>query len=407
MRKLNVQLEDGRQAVPLGTLALDARRMYFEYDAAFIASGLQPSPFKLPSKPGLQEHIDRDFGPLFGLFADSLPDGWGLLLMDREFRRRGRRIAEVTPLDRLAYLGSRTMGALTYHPASLEEERAFVDLAELARASQHVLEGSAADVLPALRNAGGSPAGARPKILAGVDAADRVMTGTAELPSGFDHYIIKFNAESDPSDMGAIELAYARMASAAGIEMPDTRVFETSAGNFFGARRFDRRGGERLHMHTVAGLLHADHRLPSVDYETLLFLTRELTKDERQVGESFRRMVFNVLGHNRDDHAKNFSFMMERDGEWRLSPAYDLVYSEGPGGEHSTSVAGEGAAPTQVDMMRVADRCGYDTVSARNMIAEVREVVSQWSVFAESANVSPESEQIVADAIRRQVDLSI
>jgi serine/threonine-protein kinase HipA len=404
VRKLEVRFDNGTLAVPVGTLALDARRVYFEYDPSFVRTGLQLSPFRLPCKPGLQEHVDREFGPLFGVFADSLPDGWGLLLMDREFRRSGMRISQITPFDRLAYLGNKTMGALTYHPGSSSAETASIDLAEIARESRRVLSGTAAEVLPVLREAGGSAAGARPKILAGVDTDANVVSGAGELPEGFTHYLIKFNSQTDPPDIGAIELAYARMASLAGISVPESRVFETSAGNFFGARRFDRSGHERVHMHTVSGLLHADHRLPSIDYETVLFLTRELTKDEREVAESFRRMVFNILAHNRDDHAKNFSFLMRSDGEWRMSPAYDLVYSEGPGGEHSTSVSGEGASPAEDDMMRVAERCGFDADDAREIIARVRQAVSKWPELADSANVSQESKRIVADAMRRVDD---
>jgi serine/threonine-protein kinase HipA len=255
-----------------------------------------------------------------------------------------------------------------------------------------VLEGSTEEVLPALRIAGGSPGGARPKVLVGVRDDGRIISGTSDLPPGFRHFLVKFGGKEDPPDMGPVEAAYARMAEAAGIGVPPTRLFETpDGGRYFGAERFDREGNQRVHMHTLGGLLHASHRVPSVDYEGFLKATLILTRDQRQVEEAFRRMVFNVLAHNRDDHVKNFSYLMGRDGVWRLSPAYDLVFSEGPGGEHTMAVAGEARRPTERDMLRVAETCDVGARRAREIVHEVRSGVAEWPAAARATGVSAET----------------
>jgi serine/threonine-protein kinase HipA len=313
MRTLEVRLSWGDEGIVVGTLGERERRIYFEYAPAFLEAALPISPFKLPVRPGVYEHGERDFAQVFGVFNDSLPDGWGLLLMDREFRKQGLSIASITALDRLAYIGTRGMGALTYHPpaAALEEEGVAIDLHVLASQAERVLGGSAEDVLPALRIAGGSPGGARPKVLVGVDAGGRMICGAADLPRGYRPFLVKFAAREDAADIGAVEAAYALMAAEAGVEVPATRLFETpDGGRYFAAERFDRRDGRRVHMHTLGGLLHASHRLPSMDYEGYLKATLVLTRDQRQVEQAYRRMAFNVLAHNRDDHVKNVSYLM-------------------------------------------------------------------------------------------------
>jgi serine/threonine-protein kinase HipA len=389
MQRLEVFLSWGGEDVPVGALRIRDHVIYFEYAASFLAKPLPISPFKLPARAGIVEHSDRDFAGVFGVFNDSLPDGWGLLLMDREFRKQGRSPASISPLDRLAYIGTRGMGALTYHPAAaVDEDEAGIDLDAIVHQAERILEGSAEDVLPALRIAGGSPAGARPKVLVGVRADGHLISGTAELPEDYRHYLIKFNSREDPPEMGAVEAAYSEMARAAGVNVPPSRLFETrDGGRYFGAERFDRVGNARLHMHTLSGLLHASHRIPSMDYEGFLRATRSLTQDQRQVEEAFRRMIFNVLAHNRDDHVKNFSYLMRRSGVWRLAPAYDLVFSEGPRGEHTMAVAGEAKRPGEQDMLRVAASCDVDQAHARQTVEQVREAVHRWPELARSTGV--------------------
>jgi serine/threonine-protein kinase HipA len=393
MRSLEVFLDWGADETRVGTLGLRGHVVYFEYDPAFVSHPLPISPFKLPVGPGVFQHSDRDFADVFGVFNDSLPDGWGLLLMDREFRKQGRSLASISPLDRLAYIGTRGMGALTYHPPAPEgDERLGVDLDAIAHQAERILEGSMEDVLPALRIAGGSPAGARPKVLVGVREDGQLVSGTADLPAGYRHFLVKFNAREDAPDTGAVELAYSTMAREAGVDVPAARLFETAdGGRYFGAERFDRVENGRLHMHTLSGLLHASHRLPSMDYEGFLRATTVLTRHQRETEEAFRRMAFNVLAHNRDDHVKNFSYLMRPDGEWRLAPAYDLVFSHGPRGEHTMAVAGEARRPGVEDMLRVADAAGVDRARARQVLDQVRSAVDEWPRFARATGVADAS----------------
>ena len=396
MRKLQVRFtRSPGEELLVGTLAEQGGRVYFEYTPDFLSTGLNLSPFRLPFEASLFEHVDRAFGPLPGLFDDSLPDGWGLLLMDRHFRQIGLRLDAVSPLDSLSWLGTRTMGALTYFPPQDTEgvQASVFDLHDLARQSQEILSGQATEVLPQLMRAGGSPGGARPKVLVGFEpASGQIISGADDLPNGFEHWIVKFSARQDGHDAGPIEYAYSLMARSAGIHMPPTRLFTTAEGDrFFGVKRFDREANQRFHVHTFGNLIQSNFRIPSSDYGDLLKATSVLTRNQADVLRIFRQMVFNVLAHNRDDHVKNFAFLMDAStGEWALSPAYDLTYSSGPGGEHSMTLAGEGRDPGRAQMLRLAEQAGLSTREAGAAIEEVAEGVAQWSVFAEQVGVSEE-----------------
>ena len=402
MKRLEVRLTQrpGEERV-VGRLAAREGRVFFEYDAAFLSAPLPLSPFKLPPQAGLIEHRDFAFGPIFGLFDDSLPDGWGLLLMDRMFRQRRGSLAEVTVLDRLAYLGTRTMGALTYHPPAEPREAPAeaLDLGLLARAAEEVLQGRAKEVLPQLLRAGGSPGGARPKVLVGV-AGDHLLSGEDELPPGYRHWLIKFPAAREERDAGPLEEAYALMARAAGLDLPPTKLFETAEGErYFGAERFDREEGRRVHVHTFGNLIHANFRIPSSDYRDLLHVTRILTRDQRDVLEAFRRAAFNVLAWNRDDHVKNFAFRMREDGAWKLAPAYDLTFAQGPGGEHTMTVAGEGRVPARSHLLALAAPAGISERDAERTIDEVAAAVARWKSHARNAGVGRAASREVAAKI--------
>lgn len=411
MKKLEVRLvHQPREERVVGWLAEAgprpaSRQIFFEYAPAFLQDPLWLSPFKLPPQPGLVEHRDHAFGPIFGLFDDSLPDGWGLLLMDRFFEQRGLALAEVSVLDRLAHLGTRTMGALTYHPPVDPRGGTAhrLDLHLMARASQEVIQGTAREVLPQLLRAGGSPAGARPKVLVGV-SGEEILSGEDDLPAGYTHWIVKFQTRQDAQDVGPAELAYSLMAREAGLTMPPTRLFETAQGErFFGAERFDRQGNRRFHVHTFGNLIHANFRIPSCDYRQLLEVTRILTKNHQEVLEGYRRMVFNVLAHNRDDHVKNFAFRMTAEGGWELAPAYDLVFSPGPGGEHTMTIAGEGRAPAHSHLLKLADLAGIAGRDAQAILDEVASAVAHWRPHARMAGVGAGTIKAIEKAIRECV----
>jgi serine/threonine-protein kinase HipA len=395
MRKLTVKLQrTPGDTLTVGRLAEQDRRIYFEYDDAFLDAGIELSPFKLSAQPGLIEHTDHAFGPLPGVFDDSLPDGWGLLLMDRHFRRQGIDPTTLSPLDRLAYLGTRTMGALTYHPPSREQSErddTLIDLYDLGRNAEDVLAGDATEVLPELMRAGGSPGGARPKVLVGIQN-DRIISGEDDLPDGYQHWIVKFAAREDARDAGPVEYAYALMAHAAGIDMPPTRLFEVkharSVRRHFGVQRFDRAdGNRRIHMHTFANLIHANFRIPTTDYAGLFKVTQALTRNHADLLRLFRLMLFNIAAHNRDDHAKNFAFTLDaQTGEWSLAPAYDLTHSPGPGGEHTTTILGEGRQPTRDHCLKLAAQFGLKPRETNPIFDRVNAAITRWPKLADQAS---------------------
>lgn len=413
--RLEVRYDTGDTSYVVGHLLSAQRTIYFQYAAAFRELGLELSPFKLPTELETPvEERTRTYNGLYGLFNDSLPDGWGLILMERALRARGVAPDRITAVDRLAFIGTRGMGALTYHPPTDRDDGdpLDIDLTEVAEQSQRVLEGSTEDILPELIRAGGSPMGARPKVVAGVRADfGHLVTGTADLPAGYSHWLIKFAAKEDPRDVGPIEAAYADMARHAGVAFPQTRLFTARNGHhYFGVERFDRdpaASGRRIHVHTFAGLIHHDHRLPGQDYTDLLKATRILTQNHQDVVEAFRRMVFNIFAHNRDDHTKNFAFQMSSTGAWRLAPAYDVTYSRGPAGEHTMMVAGAGAAPTRGDIDAVADASSLEPRETREILEQVRTAVDEWPTFAARHGVMPTSVRTIEqriDEVRIQLD---
>lgn len=388
-----------RDVMPVGRLAMRDRQIYFQYDASFAARGLPLSPFHL----GIASHVLGPFNTPFeglpGVFNDSLPDGWGRLLVDRKGRKL--RLA-LTPLDRLAIVGRHGIGALTYEPAAnLPEAKGAIDLDVLAADAAATLAGDAADVLDRLIVLGGSPQGARPKaMIAWSEADDSVIHGVGAAPPGYRRFLVKFAAQIDPKDIGRIELAYARMAEAAGLRMPRTRLFRgRRGGGYFGAERFDWGGAERFHAHTLGGLLHADHRVPALDYTQVLAAAQRLTRDQQEVLALFRVMVFNVVAHNRDDHAKQFSFLMDRQGAWRMAPAYDLTYSDGINGEHTTTVDGEGRAPGDAEMLRIAHKVGIKKPAALAVIEATRAAIAAWPAWADEAGVTKSSAKEIGQAI--------
>jgi len=362
----------------VGTLAEVGRDTAFEYDRSFLSLGLDPSPFRLPRVPGVQVYDRSGSLETFGLFEDSLPDGWGRRIVDVLWRRRFGRAPTV--LERLTCVGSGGIGALSYEPeAALEDGELDFDLVQLAEASMAFDAGRAEDVLPAVRHAGGSSGGARPKAYIGYNP----VTGEAcaeqdTLPPGFEHWLVKFNASGDGNGAGVAEYRYYKMACDAGVQMMPSRLINTPAGSFFATKRFDRTdAGGRLHFASAAGLLHADFRLPGEEYALLFRLTDALTRDYSAKLELFRRAALNVLAHNRDDHLKNFGYLMDSDGRWSLAPFYDFTRSEGPNGWQTLSVAGEGKNPSVDDLMRLADQVDIHHADAENAIAAVQSAMGE------------------------------
>lgn len=378
---------DEGQRLRVGRLARKEHEILFEYDSAFIARGLELSPRKLPLRAGVFVGKPAPFDGLMGLFEDSLPDGWGRLLMDRRAAKAGIAAAAMGPLDRLSLVGARSMGALVYEPDVPLEAPSVVSLRAIEADAEAVLRDATPKDLDRLVALGGSPQGARPKVLVQIGAGGDVIYGDLAHRPGCAHYLVKFRARADEKHAGTLEHAYARMAGAAGITIPRTTMLGRTAKHpgFFAIERFDRRGTRKVHVHTVSGLLEITPSIPSFTYQDLLLLTRSLTRDEGQVREMFRRACFNVLAHNRDDHTRNFAFLMDERGEWRVSPAYDLSCSEGPGGEHAMLVGREGARPGRKDLLELAKTAGLKHPDA--VLDEVARAVSEFRRFADEAGV--------------------
>lgn len=389
--EIKVGLDFGAGVTPVGRLASRDHKTYFEYDASFLKSGLEISPLRLPLKSGLSSFDYTLFEGLPGVFNDSLPDGWGRLLFDRALRSLGVLPSSISALDRLAHVGAHGMGALVYEPDhSQVEVDGLLNLDKLAEQAQDVMDGRSEDVIQMLLDLNGSSAGARPKALIGVDKLRRnISYGVSNLGEGNEPWLVKFANTHDGSDAGAIEYVYAQMAKEAGIHVPDVHLFPARYGaGYFAIKRFDRDGQKHFHMHTACGLLHSDFRIPSLDYEDLLALTGILTRDVREVEKMFRLAVFNVMAHNRDDHAKNFSYLMNEEGQWKLSPAYDLTFSSGPRMEQSTSVMGEGKNPSVTHLKKLGEDAGLSETQIAAIIEQTKAALAGWSGKAKEYGVS-------------------
>lgn len=378
MKRLLVRYRGWGENWPLGELADDGRDLLFEYSKEALGGGLELSPLRLPIRSEAYGNFPDYMLRLPGLIADSLPDGWGLLLMDRYFRRLGREPAAVSPLDRLAFLGERALGALTYEPPdTVRLTDADLTLLRLAEEIDLVIAGRDDEVLRRLLLLGGSPHGARPKAVVGYDPARKTIRTVADQHHR--PYLIKFPAEREHKEACAVEHVYCETARLCGIEVPETTHFDLDRSHAaFGIARFDIEAGMRVPVHTLAGALHADFRMPAVDYISLLRATRAFTRDERQVVSAYERAVFNVLFNNRDDHSKNFAFRLDRDRRWRLAPGYDLTFNMGPGGEHQMDICGEGRQVTRAHMLELATKGGIEN---RVAIASLERMLEQVGPF--------------------------
>ncbi len=359
-RHLDVFIQDKK----VGTLAaaLD-HTIAFAYDKKWLADGFSLNPFSLPLTEKVFIPKYDPFEGVFGAFADSLPDGWGRLLVDRYLRHRGIDPQKVDSLNRLAIVGNSGMGALTYYPThELTTEQAKRSYDSIAEECMNVLKTDYSEDLDTLFFLGASSGGARPKIFTMIDN---------------EGWIIKFPSAYDSADIGLEEYRYSECAGHCGIEMSETRLFPSErCSGYFGTKRFDRRGNKRIHMLSVSALLETSHRIPNLDYNILMKLTMRLTNDYTEIEKLFRLMCFNVFAHNRDDHSKNFTFLYnDVEDKWFLSPAYDLTYSSSIGGEHATTVNGNGLNPGMKDIMAVADNIKLNHQKALSIAERIQDIV--------------------------------
>ena len=404
VKKIVVSIQFNEEEIEVGELVSEGKNIYFKYYVDFIKRGLEISPLKLKLNTAVNKANEIPFDGLFGVFADSLPDGWGKLLLDRALTARGIAVDDITALDRLAYVGSNGMGALIYKPEiAVETQAEFkIELDEIAKATNQIITGVTTDVLDELFKLGGSSGGARPKILVGYNPiTQHLIAAEKKLPNQYEHWLIKFPSSFDSPDIANIEYAYYKMALDAGIEMSESKLFKgKSSQAYFGTKRFDRDGNKRLHSHSAAGIMHDNFRLSNIDYGDLMDCAFILEKDVRAYEKILRLAAFNVFAHNRDDHSKNFAFLMDGKGIWKVAPAYDLTFSSSGHGMHSTMVAKESANPTKKHLMDFADY--FKVKNASEIIDSVQDVVFNWKMYADLAWVSEESKNKIDKVIGRK-----
>ena len=388
-----------------GELAQNRQGAFFQYDADYLGSCPSLSPFRLAFDGSLQRGPLGPHDGLHGVFADSLPDGWGRLLMDRVCRRRGALPSELTTMDRLSYVGNRGLGALQFSPLSpfTPESPTDVDLNELGERARTLFEDDSADVFPELA-ATGSPGGARPKAVVYLSAGSDSRMSTQPGP-GLEPWLVKFTSASLPlgHEESLCEAAYLTLAREAGIDTPEWRLIPTggrarsSAIASLALKRFDcTPGGGRLHMLSLCGLLDADFRAPSIDYEDLIKASQVLCESPAVGQSQFVRAVFNLFALNQDDHTRNWAFLQDDDGRWRPSPCYDVTFSPSPYGEHTTAFAGHGATPPLTAMQQLAAQANHASWGrAREVIQEVVDIIQRWPAVAAGLDVRPETRRLV------------
>lgn len=391
---------------PLGTLEQDAdKNIYFEYSPQALEEKLELSPLKLPLSRNVYSGFPDTQYRLPGLIADSLPDGWGMLLMEKLWMKQGLEVANKTPLDRLSFVGHFTMGALTYLLSDVHRDTENdVSLLQIAEHAQEVMSGKDREFLERLVSLGAAPHGARPKALVDYNVSTGAM-GVHGVPNGVP-WLVKFQSSGEHKEVCAIEHCYAGLARDCGIDIPDTRYFDLSPElGAFGVARFDREDGMCVPIHTLAGATNADFRLPgALDYQTFLEVTRNFTKDEHEVEKAFERVVFNVVFNNRDDHPKNFSFRLNRELQWKLSPAYDLTFAPGPGGYHHMDVMGEAKAIARKHMIELATGAGISPGKAQEYIDRHLVVAGRFAEVLKAADVRAVTVREMAAQVKANVE---
>ena len=391
----------------------------FEYDQNFLKKGLDISPVHMGladarkgdsqfSFPSLNKET---FLGLPGLMADALPDKFGNSIIDAWLARSGRDSAGFSPVERLCYTGKRGMGALEFLPSIMAkyDDSVSVEVAELVEMAQAVMaqrtaldvrlgesEQDNADAIFDILRVGTSAGGARPKAVIAMNDHGKVVSGQAEAPKGYDYWLLKFDGVTDlelgePHDYGRIEYAYYQMAKAADISMTECRLLEENGRAHFITKRFDRVGGKKQHMQSLCGIAHYDFNMAGAySYEQAFAVMRQLRLSKAEAAEQYRRMLFNIIARNQDDHTKNISFLMGEDGKWKLSPAYDVTYSHNPAGkwtsQHQMSINGKRDNFTREDLIAVGE--SISLARPNDMIENVIAAVNRWPEYARDAGVA-------------------
>lgn len=391
----------------------------FEYLPEFLSSGLDVAPLTMPLGEARGQvfefpSLNREtFLGLPGLLADALPDKFGNAIIDAWLVRNGRSAADFSPVERLCYTGTRAMGALEFEPAmNARLERAVpVEVAELVGLAQQVMaergsldarmgdgDGPDREAMRDILRVGTSAGGARPKAVIAMNDEGRVLSGQTAVPEGYHYWLLKFDGVTDlelgaPAGYGRIEYAYYLMARAAGIEMSECRLLEENGRAHFMTRRFDRQGNDKLHLQSLCGIAHYDYNTPGAyGYEQAFEVMRRLRLTKAEAVQQYRRMLFNVVARNQDDHTKNIAFLMDRDGRWRLAPAFDVIYAHNPKGQwtdqHQMSINGKRDHFTRADLLAVGESISVSQPG--DILDEIVGVVARWPEYAAQAGVDPD-----------------
>ena len=403
----------------------------FEYDPVFMKKGLHISPLHMPidkarksdgifSFPGLNK---QTFLGMPGLLADALPDKFGNSIIDAWLVRNGRDAGSFSPVERLCYTGRRGMGALEFLPPINPklETSVPVEVAQLVELAQSVMsqrfnlnvelgnaEKEKADAVMDILRVGTSAGGARPKAIIAIDNSGNVISGQAEAPEGYEYWLLKFDGVTDlelgePRGYGRIEYAYHLMAKAAGIDMTECRLLEENGRAHFLTKRFDRKNGKKIHLQSLCGLAHYDFNISGAyGYEQVFAVMRQLRLSKAEAIQQYRRMVFNVIARDQDDHTKNIAFLMGQDGKWRLSPAFDVTYSHNPIGiwtnQHQMSINGKRDHFLLEDILTVGETISIP--KPLDIIHDVLVSVKRWPDFAGQAGVGEETIKEIAGCHR-------
>ena len=400
----------------IGNLLLKDGIVYFEYDKNFKTSGLEISPLKLPlSFNGVYTNNDeRYFEGLAGVFHDTLPDKFGTKVIERYFESKNISPHQLNVIQKLMFVGDKSIGAITYKPVAhkIEEKiNELIDLQNFYENAKKIISGDAIEVVDEMLNfmdSAASAGGARAKAIIGYNCKTQEITSGVkrELKKDFDHYLIKFDIQKydgSSSNYTKLEYLYMQMAKEVGIDVPKIELLSHGNLAHYLIKRFDRVNGEALHLHSVTGLTHTNFNIPMhYSYDELLRLTRYLTGSQQAVNEQFKRMIFNIVGRNQDDHAKNFAFMMYKNGIWNLSPAYDITYSNGTGytKNHQLSLNGKTNDFTLNDILQLAKKHSIKENIAKEYLEQIVEVFSKFKNKAKEIDVNEQTYHRIYNELR-------
>jgi serine/threonine-protein kinase HipA len=398
------------EAVTIGSIH-QSENMYFQYDANFLKKGLNLAPGLLKMNSLIQYNEFKSRGMnLHGIFAESLPDAWGLKVIKKRLLNKGMSIKNITSLVMLAYLGRNALGALTFHPESNDTKADGIQLNSLADEAIELYTGETDQVLDHLARTAGSPGGGRPKVILGINDHNECVTGCTDLPKGYVAHILKIPAPDDIKQSGLVEYIYSIMAKEAGLNIPETRILPSKYGECFAIERFDRSEDKRFHKITLSNLIEKDMdpMISGIDYYQLMMVTSKLTKHNYlALLATFQHIVFNVAVHNCDDHGKNFSYIMDHSGQWHYSPVYDLMYNDGgttldsSTSHHLMPLYGEHFEIGYSHLKKLARETGIKKKDFIEIVEQIRSAVAKFDSLAVKYNLNDQVASEISSTLKK------